>query len=344
MVALPINAGAAEREAWRWTQNSHSVSDFRNYLARFPKGKHAGDAKEKIDRLYAEAIQAYKTKALNADPKAIAAMEKVVNALKDSNAKRIKITYEGSVDFASLKGLDPKEYGDVIPPDQAFDASHNKTRESSITKSLRDAFRQVFSSDIVDFDDGSYISDYGYDEYGRYGRLKDQKSPVTFHIKYVVSPSGTLYESTTGKKKRLYGILFGWNFAIKIGEASDVYDVATPSAPAKNIRYTTYGDYEANSDIIPYTKMAESAFDDFGRKLAESFGVKVPAPSDSYGGGYGGYGKYGSGGYGGYGSSKYGGSGGYGSKYGSGSTKLDPEVQRILDEAMRKAREGRYNK
>ena len=67
---------------------------------------------------------------------------------------------------------------------------------------------------------------------------------------------------------------------------------------------------------------------------------KSAPASDSYGGGYGGYGKYGSGGYGGYGSSKYG-SGS--SKYGSSSSSrtLDPEVQRILDEAMRKAREGR---
>jgi tetratricopeptide (TPR) repeat protein len=344
LIALPINAGAAEREAWRWTRNSHSVSDFRSYLARFPKGKHASEAKEKLDGLYADAVTAYKNKAQDADPKAIAAMEKVVNALKEGGAKRIKILYEGSVDFASLKGLDPKEFGDVIPPDLAFDASHNKTRESSITKSLRDAFRQVFSSDIVDFDDGSYGSyDYGYDAFGRYGPLKDQKSPVTFHIKYKVTPSGTLYESTTGKKKRLFGILFGWNFGIKIdGEAGDVYDVETPSAPAKNIRYTTYGDYEANSDIIPYTKMAESAFDDFGRKLAQSFGVNVPAPSDSYGGSYGSKYGSGSGGYGGGYGSKYG--GGYGSKYGSGSSgsrPLDPEVQKIIDEAMRKAREKR---
>lgn len=346
LVALPINAGAAEREAWRYTQYSSSVSDFRNYLARFPKGKHAAQAREKLDELYGKALSAYKQQATSADPKAIAAMDKVVNTLKDSGARRIKIAYEGSVDFASLKTLDAKEFGDVIPPDQAFDASHNKTRESAITKSLRDAFRSVFSSDIVDFDDGSYgSSEYGYDAYGRYGQLKDQKSPVTFVIKYKVTPSGTLYESTTGKKKRLYGILFGWNFGIKIdGEAGDVYDVETPSAPAKNIRYTTYGDYEANSDIIPYTKMAESAFDDFGRKLAQSFGVNVPAPSDSYGSKYGG-GSYGGGGYG----SKYGGgsgygSGTYGSKYGSGSSSnraIDPEVQKIIDEAMRKARENR---
>jgi len=50
-------------------------------------------------------------------------------------------------------------------------------------------------------------------------------------------------------------------------------------SPAKNIRYTTYG--YTPSDILPYTKMAESAFEEFGRKLAGDFGVSVARPVDS---------------------------------------------------------------
>ena len=52
---------------------------------------------------------------------------------------------------------------------------------------------------------------------------------------------------------------------------------AASSAPAKNIHYTTTG--YVPSDILPYTKMAESAFEEFGRKLAGDFGISIAKPA-----------------------------------------------------------------
>jgi hypothetical protein len=124
----------------------------------------------------------------------------------------------------------------------------------------------------------------------------------------------------------MFGILIEWDFGIRFeGEKDDRYHLTTTSRPRKNIRYTTY-DYEASSDIVPYTKMAESAFEEFGRALAAGFGVTVPEPTDEDWGS-----SYGSGGYGGGG---YGGGSTYGKKYGKG--KYSPEMQKTLDDLIKK--------
>ena len=88
-----------------------------------------------------------------------------------------------------------------------------------------------------------------------------------------------MYESTTGSKRKFYGILFEWALAITDDNGTELYKTQLSSAPAKNIRYTSYG--YVQSDILPYTKMAESAFEEIGRKLAGDFGVSVTKPADA---------------------------------------------------------------
>jgi curved DNA-binding protein CbpA len=277
-IAIPYNRGAAERSAWHSASLYPSISEYRRYLDLFPSGPHAAEARAGIDTKYDEAIALYKSRAQNADPKGQQAIVDVIEALKKSNSKRVKITYQGSFDWSEIKSIDKAKFGDVIAPDDAFSASYNRTRQSSITASLRRAFGEVLSHDVIDFDDGGYA--YGYD-YDARGRRREEPSPVTFVVQYRVGPSGSIYESTTGTHKKLFGILFDWSFAIRFeNEQADRYHIATTSRPEKNIRYTV-GEYESNSDIVPYTKMAESAFDDFGRKLAGTFGVTVPAPTES---------------------------------------------------------------
>jgi|GEM_PF-5883988 len=324
IIAIPLNRGAAEREAWRSCSYSYAgISDYRRYLQRFPSGKHASDAQAAIDKIYTAAFTEYQAKATDGDPKAVETIKAVLTALKVANTTQVKIEYESSVDFSGLKGVDSKQYGDVIPPDRAFTDTANKARESSITKALSSAFGTVLKSNLFEFDDGGYKYRSSYEPVL-------PPSPVTFHIKYKIIESGSIYESTTGVKKRMFGILFGWDFAVRIkGENGDHFTINLPSAPQKHISYSTTS-YD-NSEIRPYQAMAESAFDEFGRKLAGSFGVKIPAPVDtgSYGGSGSGYGKYGG--------------GKYGSGSGSGYNKpLDPAVQKMIDDAIRNASKKKY--
>ena len=74
--------------------------------------------------------------------------------------------------------------------------------------------------------------------------------------------------------------MFEWKLAIVDDKGATIYETQLSSAPAKNIRYTTYGGY-VPSDILPYTKMAESAFGEFGRKLAGDFGIAIAKPADA---------------------------------------------------------------
>lgn len=295
IIAVPYNKGAAERALWRRCSRSSSISAYRRYLETFPKGRHAFQAQEGMNEGYDEAIRRYRDKTrAAADSKGPNAIIGVVNALKEANTKRVKIVYESSFDFMSVKGLHTKELGDVTPPHAAFSGGSNKIRESSITSALRRSFHDMFSSEVIDFDDGAdyYDSDhFRFDGYGRGSRNRSQEtpSPVTFVVKYKVGPSGSIYESATGSRQKMYGILFDWDFTIKMaGDAAEAYRLQLSSAPAKNIRYTTYGN-QASSDVTAYTKMAESAFDEFGQKLAEGFGVHI-APRPNSDSGYGGLG------------------------------------------------------
>ena len=272
--AIPYNRGAAERALWQSCSEYSSIANYRRYLEHFPKGDHAKLAKQGMNDRYEEAIALYQKKAVGADAKASQAIVDVIRALEKSGTQRVKITYDGSFDFSAIANLDKAKWGDVIAPDTAFSASMNKVREASITSALRRAFGNLLTNEVIDFDDGGYY-------YGASRSRATADSPVAFVVKYHVGPSGTIYESTTGTKKKLFGILFAWDFSIRLqGEKTDRYHLATVSSPAKDIRYTTYDDYAANSEIVPYTKMAESAFESFGANLAAGFGVGMSASPD----------------------------------------------------------------
>jgi hypothetical protein len=276
-VAIPINLGAADRYAWTSADRYSTLSGYRDYVDAFPRGKHITEAREKIAGLYDRAIEQYSARA-GSNTAGAKAIVSVLQALKASDGRSVNVSYESSIDFSAVKGFNERGITDAEP---AFTTSENKSRERAITTAMRDAFARVVGNDIIDFDDGG--NRYSYD-YVNHRQREKKEGPVTFAIKYRVGPSGTVYESTTGSKKKFYGILFEWQLAIKDDKGGELYKTQLSSAPAKNIRYTSYG--YVQSDILPYTKMAESAFDEFGRKLAGDFGVSIAKPTGAdYAGG-----------------------------------------------------------
>ncbi|MCU1279515.1 MAG: hypothetical protein JWM53_3061, partial [bacterium] len=271
-VAIPLNLGAAERYAWTSASRYPNLTSYRDYVEAFPSGEHVAAAKQRIDEWYDRAIAQYQERAgtTTAGSKAIVA---VLQALKASGAKAVNVTYESAIDFSAVKAFPEKGITDADP---AFTAAENKSRERSITSALREAFGNVVGSEVIDFDDGAYS--YSYDYVNHRARAR-KKGPITFAIQYRVGPSGTIYESTTGSARKFYGILFDWSLAITDDKGEVLYRAQLSSAPAKNIRYTTTG--YVQSDILPYTKMAESAFGEFGRKLAGDFGISIAKPTDA---------------------------------------------------------------
>ena len=324
IIAIPYNQGAAERDTWRSCSAYPSINEYRRYLDLFPTGKHSSEARQGIDEKYDEAITRYKSKAVSADPQGMQAIVDVITALKKSNTRRVKVTYESSVDFSELKNWPKNDTTGIVPADSAFTTSSNKSRESSITSALSRSFGDILSHDVIDFNDGGSSYDYSYSGH----RKTEENSSITFVVKYRVGPSGSVYESTTGAKKRLFGIRFYWDFSIRFeGEDKDRYHLQMVSAPAKNIRYSTYG-YEAED--YPYTEMAKSACEEFGRKLSGGFGVAVAAPADTADV------------LGGLGGSGYGGNSGSSGKYSKGG--LSPEEMQKLLDALKKSQKTKYPK
>jgi len=271
-VAIPMNLGAAERYAWTSATRYPNISSYRDYLVTFPSGKHAAEAKERVDEFYDRAISHYQERA-GATTEGAKAIVAVLQALKASGANAVNVTYESAIDFSATQRFPEKG---IISADPAFTSGENKARERSITSALGTAFGNVVGHDIIDFDDGSRSYSYNYLNH----RMREHKpGPITFEIKYRVGPSGTIYESTTGTSRKFYGILFEWSLVIHDDKGASLYSTQLSSAPAKNIRYTTTG--YVPSDILPYTKMAESAFEEFGRKLAGDFGISIAKPADA---------------------------------------------------------------
>jgi curved DNA-binding protein CbpA len=271
-VAIPMNLGAAERFAWTSASRYPNLTAYRDYVEAFPSGAHVGEAKLHIEESYERAIAQYGERAgtTSAGAKAIVA---VLQALESSGAKAVNVTYDSAIDFSAVKAFPEKG---IIDADPAFTPTENKSRERAITAALRDAFGNVVGNDVIDFDDGAYS--YSYD-YVNHRTRERKKGPITFAIHYRVGPSGTIYESTTGTSRKFYGILFDWSLVISDGKGGELYKTQLSSAPAKNIRYTTSG--YVQSDILPYTKMAESAFGELGRKLAGDFGISIAKPADA---------------------------------------------------------------
>ncbi len=270
-VAIPLNLGAGERWAWQSAERSANLQSYRDYVAAFPSGKHVADARRYIAESYDRAIAQYEERAGTTSPGAKAIVG-VLRALKASGAPAVTVSYAAAIDFSAVKQF-PQD--GVIDAEPAFATVENKAREHAITQALRDAFANVVGYDVIDFDDGG--ARYSYDYVNRRERAR-VAGPITFDIKYRVGPSGTIYESTTGAQRKFYGILFDWQLAIRDDKGATLYETQLSSAPAKNIHYTTTG--YVQSDILPYTKMAESAFAEFGRKLAGDFGVAVAAPPE----------------------------------------------------------------
>ena len=101
-------------------------------------------------------------------------------------------------------------------------------------------------------------------------------SEIAFKVDYVVFPSGSVYSQRgVARLLRTYysGIGFDWNFRIDSG-AQQLYAFYQRSFPPPRISIRSYGRRGtplAKSTI--YSRMAETAFDNFSTKIVQHFGI-----------------------------------------------------------------------
>ncbi len=278
-LAIPLNQRKADDNAWSTARSAYrnKVDAYDQYLAEFPSGRHAAEAKEAKEALYTRALERLKAREGAA---LVPALTEVVNLLRQKQTSWVNVVYESKTAFDTLDltKLPEKLRGTVLAPDQAFTATANSGRERQISRALESALDNLLGEGVIS------VNEYG---------VKD--TPVTFAISYQVGLTGALYESVKDTSrygaagaagqvdKRFLGIGFVWDFGVKLnGEKDARYSFQLQSEPAKNIRWSTYsyGGRAYESPTLPYDKMAESAFEDFKAQLAVRFGDRSARPRD----------------------------------------------------------------
>ncbi|MEW6432598.1 MAG: DnaJ domain-containing protein [Myxococcota bacterium] len=283
---IPYNSVKADNYAWEDAKFAYrdKVRAYQRYLNTYPSGRHADEAKAAIDSIYSAAEA--KVKAHNSSEMAPALLD-VLKTLREKQLSQVNVKYVSHTLFEKLD-LDklPEDLkGKVIDPRLAFSDSSNRNRERHITESLEQAFRKLLGEGVVSIvADGQEPYAYG-DEYG--SEPKPPKSPITFVVNYEVALTGTIYESvkkagTSNDDKKFLGIAFLWDLDVAFdGDEKPRYTFAFDSEPARDIKWTTYGNkYGINdeSPTLPYDKMAESGFDDFQHQIAVRFGIEQATP------------------------------------------------------------------
>jgi tetratricopeptide (TPR) repeat protein len=257
-VALPLNRAAGERHAWAAATRLGAPSAYRDYVSAFPDGAHAAAARAAVAAAYDRAIASYGAGSGAGAPGGAAALA-LLRALARSDGGAVRVRYEAAVDFA---GAPPTG---VIDPAPAFTPAQNRLRERALTSALRESFARLVGDDVLDLDDGG---SYSYDEVNGRPRVR-RASPLGFVIRYRVGPAGGVYESPSLRQRNILRVRFDWELTIDDG-GGPLYRTRLTTQPESDIRYRSFG-YE--NDILPYSKMADSAFYEFAQKVARDFGA-----------------------------------------------------------------------
>jgi tetratricopeptide (TPR) repeat protein len=271
------NRCAAERATWQDAQFGARANGMRRYLARYPQGPHAAEAKARLSQIYEDAKARYLQQVPSAPGRQ--ALADVLDALKDAPSAEVLVRYTARVELDDLPSEPLQDGTTPIPPERAFSAAQNRLREASITRNLADAFGRLLPTDVISLGHEGVYGSPSRTWRRRAGQPAQAAAPsVIFDVTYTISPSGQMYRSTSDRSA-LHGVQIAWVLQIRTpaaaarGEAP--YTVELTSQPMPSIRYMRSG---YDDSIVPYTKMAESAFGEFGRKVAEVFGATLPRP------------------------------------------------------------------
>ncbi|MBK7859395.1 MAG: DnaJ domain-containing protein [Archangiaceae bacterium] len=297
-IAVPLDAKKADDRAWESAADSYygaKVPRLQGYLARYPNGGHAEEARRRITQVYEDAEKKVKA---HGDSELAPALLQLLAVLEQKQTADVAVKYVSKASFEKLdlEKLPEHLKGKVIDPRQAFNPQVNAARERKITEALDKAFAELLGQGVVKVGGGSEY-DYDSDYRGRSKPGKDEPAPVTLDVRYEVGLTGTLYESVkddsasawpqASADKKFLGIVFWWVFDMKFeGEEKARYSFEFESQPAKDIRWTSYG-YDRygsggyDSPTLPYDKMAESAFEDFTHQIGVRFGTEQETPRGS---------------------------------------------------------------
>ncbi|MCA9671311.1 MAG: hypothetical protein KC503_37195 [Myxococcales bacterium] len=241
-------------------------------------------SRKALDKIYADIIAKYKASAKEADPKARAAIVKMIELARDNDLFRVRITYSGkTAEISAPIKLGPQYDNKVaVSAAPSFTPALNKSRESIISSAIEKAFNAIIPKEVLEFSHHSsktYKSKYSYDYRSRFlPKLKkpEGKPDITFAVGYKVYRSGSVYSqrSVSRANKRYYvGVGFEWDFDISVkGERLHHFNERSRPPSTFSVRsYRRSGTHLSRASI--YARMAETAFDNFSDKITRYFGI-----------------------------------------------------------------------
>lgn len=293
----------------RWQRGKTSVARLRE-MARLQDVPHVTAAQKKqilalyregsrreLRKLYQQAIERYKKVALTADPDARHAIIRMMELARDRGYYRVRVSYTRATDRIRSVRLRRRHRGRyLVPMAPSFSVRLNRSRERLITRRITNAFRKIVPQNILEFPGQSRRprrhGTYGRRAtYGRRGRLAGllasagsrvraatdrarEKGPaqIEFKVSYVVFPSTTVYSSRRNRSRLYSGVGFDWDLRILV-KGKQLYHLKERSFPPPRFsvsRYRRHGNLAAGT---VYSRMATTAFDNFGRKMVKHFGV-----------------------------------------------------------------------
>lgn len=155
----------------------------------------------------------------------------------------------------------------IIDPGEAFSPRFDGARRKVCLDALREAFRAVFSADLLTLQ----ALEVGAD---RKGKIVLEISSLIVrqpnHYKYT-NNAGTPQETLIGM---LFAINVEWTFKLLNRAGAEQYANAEKSNPAGSVRISRQ---TTDPEWAAYSIMMDSAYYNYSRKVAGAFGLKPPA-------------------------------------------------------------------
>lgn len=224
------------------------------------------EGKKDLRRLYASAIDRYRNAAQADDQAAKDAIIRILEAAVDKDQYRVSVTFSGTTEQVRGPFTIQTDSGtrEVVPMDPSFTPAENRAREGKINTAIRTSFSRIIPNDILQFVGGT--------------------GDIRFTVDYVVFPSNMVYHETgLSALEEVHapyykGIGFHWKFRILV-DNKNAYEFEEESFPPAHFevhRQETSAPSAKRPELktaAVYDRMAETAFDDFGKRLLKRFGM-----------------------------------------------------------------------
>lgn len=259
-----------DEKSWEEARRAASASAYRKYLADFPGGRFRSEAEAAIAGSYDNSARNYVSKrSTGFDAQASEVVTALLERAKTTKDYRVRVAFErhNVISEQDVKNRFQKRFGQLslISMGDSFSDSKMQSREQNIFRVIKSAFGEVIPGDVLEFTDTG-----------------DPATHPVFVVSYTVNSGDSLYyrdsDSYLPALSRPYypGILFDWDFKVRIPGREMPYNFKLQSRPSSTINYQTSSTAASagSESATIYDQMAVSAFDNFRGELVRRFGLR----------------------------------------------------------------------